>query len=357
MINCITDGAVQTLIWRKKMNQVLYAGIDVSKDKVDVAISAEKGKIIANSTFENSLSSTGGFNKLKNWLKVYASGFNNIHFCIEATSFYHEQIAEFLQDEGFIVSVINPFQSKSFARSKLYRTKNDKVDAAILANYSLVHQPAPIISIPEEIRKLRSYTRNMDKLVSTRAEYRTKLQNCKNSDVAHVLKGTILSLTESISQFEDLIERHIQNFPQLRKKIDLLKSIPGIGNKTALTILSELHIEDGKNLNVKAQVAHAGLAPREFQSGKSIRGKTKICKTGNAALRKALFMPSMCAIQKNPVLKAFYQKLLDRGKLKMVALVAAMRKLLAICIGVLRSNQPFQVDWVAKQEEKFALST
>lgn len=356
MINCFKTEPFKLETGEDKMSQTLYAGIDVSKDKLDVALASERDKIFKNSTFENCLSGINGFKQLKKWIKKHSKFFKNVHFCIESTNNYHEEIAEFLQEEGFIVSVINPFQSKSFACLKLRRTKNDKVDACILAHYCLIQQPKACVKSPEEIKKLKNYRRNMDKLIATRAEIKTKLHDCKDSNVAHVLNGTIVSLTESIAQFEELIKKHIKNFPQLQEKVKLLKTIPGIGDKTAWAILSELHIEDGKSLNVKAQVAHAGLAPREFQSGKS-KGKTRICKTGNAELRRTLFMPAMCAIQTNPLLSAFYHRLLSKGKLKMVALVAVMRKLLAICIGVLKNNQPFQADWAQKQKEKFVLAS
>lgn len=338
------------------MTQTLYAGIDVSKDKLDVAIASDREKILLNSSFENRISGIKGFQQLKKWIKKHCKSFKNVHFCIESTNNYHEEIAEYLQEEGFIVSVINPFQSKSFACSKLCRTKNDKVDAGILAHYCLIHQPEANIKPPKELKKLKTYRRNMDKVIATRAEFKTKLHNCKDSNVAHVLKGTIVSLTESITQFEKLIKDHIQNFPQLQEKAELLKTIPGIGNRTTWAILSEIHIEDSQNLNVKAQVAHAGLAPREFQSGKS-KGRNRICKTGNAELRKALYMPAMCGIQTNPLLTAFYHRLLEKGKPKMVALVAVMRKLLTFCIGVLRNNEPFQTNWVTKQKEKLTLCT
>lgn len=337
------------------MTQILYVGIDVSKNKLDVAIASERDKILASSTFDNTLSGINGFKQLAKWIKKYSKTFKNVHFCIESTGNYHEEIAEYLQEQNFIVSVINPFQSKSFACSKLSRTKNDKVDAAILANYCLIHQPEESVKQPKEIKTLRTYRRNMDKLIATRAEFKTKLQNCKDSNVAHVLKGTIVSLTGSIAQIEKLIKELILNFPKLKENLELLKTIPGVGDKTAYAILSEIHIEDGKNLNVKAQVAHAGLAPREYKSGSSINGKTRICRTGNSNLRKSLFMPAMCCIQSNIILSSFYHRLLSRGKPKMVALIAVMRKLLAICIGVLRNNQPFQVDWAQKQKEKFAL--
>jgi len=117
------------------------------------------------------------------------------------------------------------------------------------------------------------------------------------------------------------------------------------------------HIEDGKSLNVKAQVAHAGLAPKERKSGSSINGKTRICKTGNASLRSALYMPAMSATKHNPALREFYQRLISKGKLKMVALVAVMRKLLVYAIGILRNNTPYNPDWTKILQEKFALAS
>jgi len=92
------------------MTQTLYAGIDVSKDKLDVAIASERDKILAYTTFENILSGVNGFKQLKKCIKKRSKNFKNVHFCIESTNNYHEEIAEFLQDEGFIVSVINPFK-------------------------------------------------------------------------------------------------------------------------------------------------------------------------------------------------------------------------------------------------------
>jgi len=332
---------------------ILYSGIDVSKDKLDIAIAENREKIVSNAAFDNNLS---GFKQLQKWVKKHSKNFKNVHFCIESTGIYHEEITEFLQEQGFIVSVINPFQSKSFANSKLCRTKTDKVDAGLLAHYCLIHQPEENVKLPEEVKKLRRLVRFLNTQIEARAKEKTRLHSIKDDDVAHVLKGTILFLSDSIAQVEGLINEHINNCPNLKHKVRLLKTIPGIGDKTAWEILAEIHIEDGKSINVKAQVAHAGLAPKERSSG-NMKGKTKICKTGNSQLRRALYMPAACCIRRNPILSDFYHRLLSRGKLKMVALVAVMRKLLAIAIGVLKNNQPFQIDWVTKQQDKFVFAT
>lgn len=334
-----------------KMYKILYVGIDVSKAKFDAATTTDGKTINANATFDNNLK---GFKKLKNWIKKQLKENSKIHCCMESTGIYHEELADFLQEEGFIVSVINPYQSKAFAGSRLLRTKNDKVDAGLLACYCAISQPPQTVKVPEEVKKLRRLVRFLNTQITARAKEKTRLHNIKDDDVAHVLKGTIIFLSKSIAQTEELIKDHIKKHFNLKSKVDLLKTIPGIGDKTAYEILSEIHVEDGKTVNTKAQVAHAGLAPREFQSG-SVKGKPRICRTGNANLRKALYMPAMCAIQKNQLLSEFYQRLVNAGKPKMVALVATMRKLLTIAIGILRNDKPFDPNWAKIQQEKYLL--
>ena len=332
---------------------MLYSGIDVSKDKLDIAITSNGKEIISSGTFDNNL---GGFKKLFSWIKKHSKGYFQVHFCLESTGIYHEEIAEFLQEQkNTIVSVINPYQSKSFAASRFIRTKNDKVDAKVLAFFCAITQPNESIKLPEEVKRLRKLVRYLDTVIKTRAIEKIRLHSCKDTDVAHVLKGTIKFLSQSIAQVEKLINNHIKMYPKLKHQITLLQSVSGIGDKTAWRILSEIHIEDGKSLNVKAQIAHAGLAPKERQSGSSVNGKARICKTGNSKLRQSLYMPALSAIQKNPLLKEFYERLISKGKLKMVALIAVMRKMLVIAIGILRNDQPFDPNWAKIQQQKFAL--
>lgn len=335
------------------MRKTLYSGIDVSKDKLDVALTKDGNQIISTATFPNSLA---GFKKLLDWTKKHSK--DNFHFCIEATGIYHEEIAEYLQEQkNTIVSVINPFQSKSFANSKLLRTKNDKVDAALLACYCAISKPALTVRTTEEIKTLRKLVRYLNTLIEERAKQKTRLHSVKNDDVANVVKATISFYSQSISQIELKIKEHIKMFPKLKHQVKLLKSIKGISDKTAWQILAELHVEDGKNINVKAQIAHAGLAPREFQSGSSVNGRPRICKTGNKRLRKALYMPAMSALRHNKQLREFYFRLITKGKIKMIALVAVMRKLLVLAIGILNNNTPFDENWITKYQEKFALAS
>jgi transposase len=335
------------------MTKTLYAGIDVSKDKLDIALTQEGKQIISTATVENTSS---GYKKLFSWIKKHSKGFSNVHFCLEATGIYHEEIVDYLQEQiKTIVSIINPFQSKSFAKSRLLRTKNDKVDAAMLAFYCAIYRPDEAVKASDEVKKLRKLVRCLNVLIKERAREKTRLHSAKDTDVANVLKGTINFHSQSIAHIEKKIKEHVKKFPQLNEQVKLLKSIKGIGDRTAWQLLAELHVEDGKTLNSKAQVAHAGLAPREFQSGSSVHGKPRICKAGNRRLRTALYMPTLSAIRYNKKLSEFYQRLLAVGKLKMVALVAVMRKLLVLAVAILNNGKPYDENWANKYQQNFAL--
>lgn len=331
------------------MTNTIYSGIDVSKDKLDAALTSDGSKILSTATFQNSIL---GFQKLKTWVLKHSKVFTNVHFCIEATGIYHEELSEFLQEnESFIVSVINPFQAKSFAHSRLLRTKNDKVDANLLACYCAISKPRETVNTKAEIKTLSKLVRTLNYQIEERSKYKTKLHSVKDDYAARVVEATISFFTDSIADIEGKIKCHVEEYSELNNQVNLLKSIKGIGDRTAWQIIAEISAEDGKTINSKSQVAHAGLAPREYQSGSSVNGKPRICKTGNKRLRKALYMPAMSAMVNNPIMKIFYERLLSKGKPKKVALVAVMRKLLVLSIGILNNNKPFDENWLAKKQE------
>ena len=327
----------------------IYSGIDVSKDKLDVALTLNGNKILSNATFQNSIL---GFQKLSAWIKKHSKSASIVHFCIEATGIYHEGIAEFLcNKEKFIVSVVNPFQSKAFSQSKLLRTKNDKVDAGLLACYCAISKPKEIQKTSKELKTLRKLVRTLNYQIEERSKYKTKLHSVRDDYAAHVVNATILFLSDSITDIEEKIKCHVQENLELKKKIDLLTSIISIGDKTAWQILAELKNIENEKINAKSQVAHAGLAPKEYQSGSSVNGKPRICRTGNKKLREAFYMPAMTAMRHNKPMREFYERLVSKGKPKKVALIAVMRKLLVTAVGVLNNGVPFDEDWFEKRKE------
>ena len=311
-------------------------GIDIAKQKMEVALlTTDKVK---NKSFKNS---PDGFEALALWLRKW--GIEWVHACLEATGNYGEDLAIFLHEAGHMVSIVNPARIKGFAQSELVRTKTDKMDAGIIARFCLAMKPEPWVPPSPEIRSLRALVRRADSL----NDMLTQEKNCL--DTAH--ESVLPLIQEHLDylgkenekvryQIADLIDRN----PDLKRKKDLLASIPGIGKATIATILAKLdNLERFKH--VRELVAFIGLAPKETQSGSSLRGKPRLCKTGHARLRKALYMPALVSIRYNSLMMAFYQRLKEKGKNGKVIVCAIMRKLVHVIFGVLKSGKKYDPNY------------
>ncbi len=319
----------------------LYVGIDMAKHDFASALEMADGSLKRSTKkLDNN---TRGWNKLKSWVlsEKSACQADIVHLGLEATGGYEVPMVEWLRKQSdFEVTILNPIQVKRFIQSQLIRTKNDPVDARMIAHYMAVHQPDPTPAPAEGSRALKELTRHLDHLVRKRADEKTYLETVRNPGIKSLVKQTIKSYDRQIRTVKTQINDHLDQHPDLKRNKDLLMSIPGIGAITAGILLSEIN----GSLDAKQQVAHAGLAPRERQSG-LFRGKSQLCKTGNRRLRKALFLPTLAAIRSNPVIRRFYLKLISKGKPKMVAVAACMRKLLHIVIGVLKKQVNFDPDY------------
>ena len=336
------------------MNQTLYVGIDVSKAKLDVALTHNGKEILSSATFENN---SKGFKKLTILAKKQSKKYSEIHYCLEATGIYSEEIAEYLQEQKkSIVSVVNPAQIKAFSGSILLRTKNDKVDAVMIACYATMHKPIQTPETPEEIKKFKKLVRHLNYLINSRAREKTKLESVKNKEIAVMVKETIAHYDKQIKNVQSFIKILIDSNHELKEDVKLIETIPCIGYKTACNILAEIHYASRDSLDVKAEIANAGLSPQERLSGTSVRGKSKICKKGNSYLRGCLYMPAMSAIPSKSIVGDFYRRLIANNKLKMVALVATMKKLLGIAIGVLKNRKPFDPNWSKLKQEEFVMA-
>ncbi|KKM86550.1 hypothetical protein LCGC14_1277870 [marine sediment metagenome] len=320
-------------------------GIDVSKKTLDVAVTVDGEEVVSSGQFAND---TKGHKALLKWVNKQTRKHqaDEVHYTMEATGHYSEDLHEFLCDADELVSVENPMKVKSFSQVKMMRTKTDAVDAAVIARYAWIIKPALTPPMEPSIKRLRALVRHVEHLTGHRAQEANRLEGAKDKIVIKSIKAIVKRYDQEIEKTMEEINKHVDDNPELKKKRDLLTSIPGIGEKLSSQLLCEIK---GDAVSVKAQVAHAGLAPRQRVSGSSVRGKTQICKMGNARLRRALYMPTMSAIQYNPHIRAFYQKMVSQGKHKMVALCACMRKLLVIALGVLRNGVPYKEDWVSKR--------
>jgi transposase len=238
---------------------------------------------------------------------------------------------------------VNPARIKAFAQSELLRTKTDAVDAALIARFCKSQSPELWVPPSPEIR-VQALMRHCDHLKTTRAQQSVYAQSSGAAVVTASIREVIATLDEQIAQVERKIRQHFDDHPDLKRRRDLLTSIPGIGETTAGAILSEIpHLDRFES--AKAIAAFAGLSPRERQSGTSIHGRPRMCKTGNARIRKALYMPAIVPLRCNPILRLFGEQLSAAGKHKRLIIGAAMRKLLVLAYGILRSGVAFDANY------------
>lgn len=314
-------------------------GIDIAKLKFNICLLSLNGKL-KHKVFPNT---EVGFQQLDTWLSK--QGAERIHACMEATGAYGEALALHLFTAEHMVSVVNPAAIKAFAGSCLSRTKTDRVDAELIARFCRVQQPPGWTPPAAEVRRLQALVRRLESLVEMRTMESNRLEAIITDDMVKAsLEDHIAYLDQQIKQTEALIRTHIDNHPTLKQQSDLLDSIPGIGEATAATLLAEItditHYESARQV-----AAYAGLVPRERQSGSSVRGRTRLSKIGNARLRKALYFPAITALRCSPFFKAWAEGLQQRGKCKMSVIGAAMRKLIHLAYGVLKTGRPFDPEW------------
>lgn len=307
-------------------------GIDIAKKNFVAAIEVnEKEKL---KTFSNN---DKGFKQFLEWATKFPTD-KEYHFCMEATGKYGDKLALFLSNNNYVVSVVNPAKIKYFAKSQLARNKTDAVDARLILHYCELSKPEAWQPSPIEIQELQELIKRLDTLFAIELQERNRLENV-DEIVRKSITAHIEYLQQEIKNLEEEIKNHVDNYPHLKEKAELLKSIPGIGDKTTNKVLA--FFGEIKNFDKAKQVAaFVGLNPQRSQSGTSLN-HSHLSKTGNSDLRKMFYMPALSAIQFNPKIKAFYEKLVAKGKPKKVAVCAVMRKLVHIIYGVLKSNNPY----------------
>ena len=325
------------------MTDTAYLGIDIAKRKFDVALLRPDGKVRT-----KALANTpAGHAELVAWVARSHPG--AVHACLEATGTYGDVLAEALADAGYTVSVVNPAMIEAYARSRLTRTKTDRTDARVIAQFCATQQPLPWVPLPREIRTLQAFVRRLDALEGMRTQERNRLAAEPTDAVIRASIQHVIDLLEDeMATLRTRIHDHFDQHPGLREQRALLTTIPGIGAATAAVLLAEFGPLT-RFRQAAACAAFAGVVPRLGESGSSVRRKPVLSKLGTPALRKALFYPAMVALRHNPIIAAFGQRLRARGKHKMVVIAAAMRKLVHLAFGVLKTRTPFNADYLLQR--------
>jgi len=304
----------------------LFVGIDVSKDRLDVALRPTEEVFVVDRN-------AAGLAALIERLRPLAPAL----IALEATGGFETVVAAALAAAGLPLVVVNPAQVRAFARAIGQRAKTDAIDAAVIAHFAAATRPAPR-PLPDEATRLLAdlVTRRrqiIDMIGAERQRERRAPRRLKKS-ITRLLKA----LERELSSVDADIDDAVRGSAIWRETEDLLASVPGVGPIIARTLIAELP-ELGR-LDRKKIAALAGLAPFTRQSGQW-RGKSFIG-GGRTSVRAALFMGAMVARRHNPILKAFFERLVAAGKPRMVALIAVARKLLTILNAILRDQKPWQ---------------
>jgi len=306
-------------------------GIDVSKSYFHVELGLNEKR--RNRKFANS---PEGFAELSVWLGKQKAP--QVHACLEATGPYSEELALYLHQQRQLVSVVNPVQIKAFGKSELLRNKDDQPDAGLIRRFCEKQRPPAWTPPAAEQRQLQALTRHLEGLIQTRQQQLNRLESARSKEVVKSLRKLVQYLDKEIAQTENQIKAQLAGNPELKQQSELLESITGLGERTISTLLGEINFKQYRTARQVA--AHAGLTPQNDRSG-TLHGKTRLSKIGNARVRKALFMPALVAKRHNPIVRSFCARLAANGKSKMAIIGAAMRKLIHIAFGVLKSGQPF----------------
>lgn len=316
-----------------------FLGIDVSKAKFDVALLLTgdkfKSKVFANDP--------RGFEALLHWLRGHLGDEqDSLHICMESTGSYHEALACELHEQGLMVSVVNPLLVKRFAEVNRLRNKTDEGDAKCLAQFCKAQSPPRWEAPSPGVRALQALVARLETLKAMH-QAECNRRDVAHSSVADSIERVIADLSDAIKQVKAQIAQTIDDDPDLKQRAKLLKTIPGLGDKTIPQLLAYIG-RPQRFASVKALIAYASLTPLIRQSGTSLNRHRGTHPLGHRELKHALYFPAMVAGQHNPLVAPFWNKLIAQGKPGMVVVVACMHKLLAIAYGVLRSGQPFDAN-------------
>ncbi len=304
-----------------------WVGIDVSKHYWDVAVGGSKQvrRFTADQAGCQQLMSLMSDKKLT-------------HVCLEATGGWEQPLVRILHEAGRSVSVVNPRQVRDFARAQGQLAKTDSLDARMIAQFAAMMQPEPTAKPSENQGKLHSLRARRRQVSDTLTQEKNRLGTQRDQDARRSIEEAIDFYTRQLESLDAQIKELMQTDPELQQRLSLLVSVPGVGLTTAAALMADL--PELGTLNRREAARLAGLAPINRDSG-MFRGKRMIG-GGRATVRQSLYMATLVATKYNPVIRQFYQQLISRGKAKMTALTACMRKMLLILNAILKENKPWK---------------
>lgn len=306
-----------------------FIGIDISKDTFD--------SYFLDGKHEKHTNDIEGFKSLISHIP------DNTHIIMEATGSYHQQLAIYLYDRKIKVSIVNPLAVKRFIQMKLKKNKTDKSDAKMIAWFGQDQNPSLWLPNQRYIDICRDIQSAIALFIKQQTACKNKLHSLKSKGVkigtlVRSIKRQLKSVSAEIYKMELEIENLIKENES--RMFTNIQSIPGIGKKTALLLISTTNGFESFN-NHRQVSAYFGLAPMHYSSGISVRAKSRIAKTGNARVRNHLFMCSFTACEHNPQCRALYNRIINKGKSKKLALIAVCNKLIKQSFAIAKSGLPY----------------
>ena len=318
----------------------VFAGLDVSAREISAARFRSQEGTLTVASFANTAS---GHKALLAYLLQATEG---VRVCLEASGNYSLDLALTLHAHHHVeVSLVNPRRARRFAESLGERSKTDPVDARVLCEYA-ARMPWVVWRPPTaRALRLRAITRAIESLgvmhtQEKNREHALKASQALPSLVIREMQRHQRYLENRMEQLRREARRLIAKDPELDRRFRLMVTVPGIAETSALQILGELAVLPD-SLDARQWVAFSGLDPSQFTSGTSVEKRPRISRGGSRHLRRALYMPALVALRREPHLRTFYQRLVDRGKARLQALVAVMRKLLHALFAMFRCHQTY----------------
>jgi transposase len=301
-------------------------GIDISKQWLDVATSDQEEVRVENSSEGIRM------------LVAQLAQLQPERIVVEATGGYERALQVALSAQQLPVAVVNPRQVRDFARATGHNAKTDRMDAKVLAQFASVLKPEPRPMKDDTESEMTALVRRRSQLVQTQTMERNRKKLVTSAIVLASLERSLSSLKQEIATIEKAIDELIEAMPAAKERNRQYRSVPGVGRRLSSTLLGDMP-ELGR-ISHKQASALVGVAPLNWDSG-IFRGRRAIW-GGRSQVRTVLYMATLSAVRCNPVLRAFYQRLVAKGKAKKLALIACMRKLLIILNAIAAQNTQWQ---------------
>jgi len=302
----------------------IYAGIDIAKHTFDLCSVPNKEIRQFDNNTKDIRQAARMLTQLRPKLVV-----------MEATGGYETPLAAELHAAGLPVAIVNPRRIRDFARAQGRLAKTDKIDAEVIATFAAKMQPPTQEQIDHNSRLMKALVARRHQLMRMRTAENNRVEHASDKIIAASLGRILKTIDREIVKVEKLIREQLARMPKLEDKARILNSTPGIGETTAAMLVTE--VPELGRLNRRQIAMLIGVAPINRDSG-TFRGK-RMTGAGRRDVRSRLYMPTLVAIRHNKVIRRFYQRLLSKGKTKMTAIIACMRKLITILNTIVAKNQ------------------